>query len=281
MDINFFNMTSETVNRIKVLKKEFDSFSGCPGENTKSIIERYSHLVRSMSEKGIQKSPYEWVESLANAIPQQEWGIYLLELKRTGEYSRLTICQFIEKLEEQMERNVMKKKSQDGKSVLKRSKNIGVQVGEEQIEKISAVKAEMKADDKQIPVKCLNCEKSESDDAKLLIDAESLALEIKKLKNETQADIKQILALQGNCEKLKSENDKLLSNLNSLTLDNKKLKENGKLFEDKIKSFENEKLKLEKEFQSQIKILEDGGDVFSKNNIEKQKVINSNLKKII
>ena len=117
MDLKFFNMTSETVNRINVLKKEFDLFSGCPGESTKSIIERYSHLVRSMSEKGIQKNPNEWVERLANSIPQQEWGTYLLDLKRNGEYSRLSICQFIKKLEEQMENNDVNKKNQEEKSV--------------------------------------------------------------------------------------------------------------------------------------------------------------------
>ncbi|XP_022014400.1 protein FAR1-RELATED SEQUENCE 3-like [Helianthus annuus] len=117
MDLKFFNMTSETVNRINVLKKEFDSFSGCPGESTKSIIERYSHLVRSMSEKGIQKNPNEWVKRLANSIPQQEWGTYLLDLKRNGEYSRLSICQFIQKLEEQMENNDVNKKNQEEKSV--------------------------------------------------------------------------------------------------------------------------------------------------------------------
>ncbi|KAJ0890249.1 putative transcription factor interactor and regulator CCHC(Zn) family [Helianthus annuus] len=90
---------------------------GCPGESTKSIIERYSHLVRLMSKKGIQKNPNEWVKRLANSIPQQEWGTYLLDLKRNGEYSRLSICQFIQKLEEQMENNDVNKKNQEEKSV--------------------------------------------------------------------------------------------------------------------------------------------------------------------
>ena len=117
MDTNFFNMTKETFDRINVLKKEFDLFSGYPGESTKSIIERYSHLVRLMSEKGIQKNPNEWVKRLANSIPQQEWGTYLLELKRNGEYSRLSICQFIKKLEEQIENNDVNKKNQEEKSL--------------------------------------------------------------------------------------------------------------------------------------------------------------------
>ncbi|KAF5759610.1 putative transcription factor interactor and regulator CCHC(Zn) family [Helianthus annuus] len=117
MDTNFFNMNQETIDRINVLTKEFGLFSGYPGESTKSIIDWYSHLVRSMSEKGIQKNPNEWVKRLANSIPQQEWGTYLLELKRNGEYSRLSICQFIKKLEEQMENNDVNKKNQEEKSV--------------------------------------------------------------------------------------------------------------------------------------------------------------------
>ena len=54
-------------------------------------------------------------------------------------------------------------------------------------------------------------------------------------------------------------NVKLLSNLNSLTSENKKLK-------DKNKSFEIEKSRIEKDFQNQMKILEDGRDVPSKTN---------------
>ncbi|MFS7953360.1 hypothetical protein Hanom_Chr07g00617631 [Helianthus anomalus] len=38
---------------------------------------------------------------------------------------------------------------------------------------------------------------------------------------------------------------------------------------------------MEKEFQSQIKILEDEKDIFGKNNLEKQIAINSDLAKII
>ncbi|XP_022030537.1 uncharacterized protein LOC110931451 [Helianthus annuus] len=42
------------------------------------------------------------------------------------------------------------------------SKNEIVHEEKKQVEKISALKVETKADDKQIPRKCLNCEKSES-----------------------------------------------------------------------------------------------------------------------
>ncbi|KAJ0508710.1 hypothetical protein HanIR_Chr11g0520351 [Helianthus annuus] len=54
-----------------------------------------------MSRLDITKDREEWVEKLADALPQKEWGTYLMILKNTGEYDRLTIAQFIEKLEGQ------------------------------------------------------------------------------------------------------------------------------------------------------------------------------------
>ncbi|MFS8023207.1 hypothetical protein Hanom_Chr16g01448781 [Helianthus anomalus] len=54
-----------------------------------------------------------------------------------------------------------------------------VQVEKTQVEKIPAFKVEKKADDIQILEMCLNCEKSKSDNVKLLKDVESLTLENK------------------------------------------------------------------------------------------------------
>ncbi|KAJ0907796.1 putative transcription factor interactor and regulator CCHC(Zn) family [Helianthus annuus] len=84
-----------------LLKKEFDLFTSLPGEDTKKLIERYCHLVRSMSMLSITKDHEEWVDKLADALPQKEWGTYLMILKNTGVYDRLTISQFIEKIESQ------------------------------------------------------------------------------------------------------------------------------------------------------------------------------------
>ncbi|KAJ0533621.1 putative transcription factor interactor and regulator CCHC(Zn) family [Helianthus annuus] len=84
-----------------LLKKEFDLFSSLPGEDTKKLIERYCHLVRSMSMLGVTKDREEWVDKLADALPQKEWGTYLMILKNTGVYDDLTISQFIEKIESQ------------------------------------------------------------------------------------------------------------------------------------------------------------------------------------
>ena len=84
-----------------------------------------------------------------------------------------------------------------------------------------------------------------------------------------------------NCENLKSENAKLLRDLQSQTLENKNFKNSENDLKIQIKNLENEKVKIEKDFQNQIKILEDEKDIFGKNNLEKQIAINSHLAKII
>ncbi|XP_022007463.1 uncharacterized protein LOC110906666 [Helianthus annuus] len=58
-----------------LLKKEFELFTSVPGETTKTLIERYCHLMRSMSRLEITKTPEEWVEKLADALPQKEWDL--------------------------------------------------------------------------------------------------------------------------------------------------------------------------------------------------------------
>ncbi|KAJ0575760.1 putative transcription factor interactor and regulator CCHC(Zn) family [Helianthus annuus] len=103
---------------------------------------------------------------------------------------------------------------------------------------------------------CSTCDNFKTDNDKLVRDIESLAFEVKKLKDEKHVAENQILSLEKDCEKLKAENDKLLIDFNSLTLKNQ-------------------------EFEGQVKILEDEKSVFSKNNIEKQKMINSHLQKIV
>ncbi|KAJ0588445.1 hypothetical protein HanIR_Chr04g0174751 [Helianthus annuus] len=150
-----------------------------------------------------------------------------------------------------------------------------------EIKKMSNNEESVKNESSSSESVCIKCDNLKTENDKLLKDAESLTSEVKKLEDKKQADIKQILMFQEICEKLKIENDKLLSNFNSLTLKNQKLKENAKVFEEKIKSFEFDKSRIEKDFQDQIKILEDGRNVFSQNNIEKQKIINSHLQKII
>ncbi|KAJ0588657.1 putative transcription factor interactor and regulator CCHC(Zn) family [Helianthus annuus] len=181
-----------------------------------------------MSKIGITKEPAEWVEKFVSALPKEEWEDYILNLKSSGEFSQLTICPLVERIEEQMRINDEKKKNQNGDQRVKEEK--ASKVGE------SVKNASV----------CFKCDNFKTNNDKLVKVAKSLALEIKKLKDEKQNDDKQILILKEMCEKMKIE-----------------------------------KSKIEKDFQNQMKIFEDGRDVFSKNNIEKQKMINSHLQKII
>ncbi|MFS8026478.1 putative transcription factor interactor and regulator CCHC(Zn) family [Helianthus anomalus] len=126
-------------------------------------------------------------------------------------------------------------------------------------EGITKIEESKKDETSKCEVVCSKCEKSEADSVKLLKDVESLTLENNTLKNDDE----QIQGLRLNYEKLRSDNDKLLKNLESLLLENKIFK------------------KLENDFKSQMKILQDERDIFGKNNLEKQSEINSHLAKII
>ncbi|KAM0058586.1 putative transcription factor interactor and regulator CCHC(Zn) family [Helianthus debilis subsp. tardiflorus] len=118
-----------------------------------------------------------------------------------------------------------------------------------------------------------------ADDAKLKSeeigqDVEEQVKEISAIKVEKKTEDVKTTEKCSKCDKFESDNIKLLSDLDSLILENKILKE-------KANVFENEKSKIEKDFQNQIKILEDERDIFGKNNLEKQIEINSHLAKII
>ncbi|KAM0020053.1 putative transcription factor interactor and regulator CCHC(Zn) family [Helianthus debilis subsp. tardiflorus] len=99
--IKFEGSTDMIRSKKSLLKKEFDLFTSLLGETSKKLIERYCHLVRSMSLLDINKDREEWVDKLADALPKKEWGTYLMILKKTGEYDKLTIYQFIVKIEGQ------------------------------------------------------------------------------------------------------------------------------------------------------------------------------------
>ncbi|KAJ0870934.1 hypothetical protein HanRHA438_Chr11g0506341 [Helianthus annuus] len=95
LEKKFEGSTEMLQSKAALLKKEFELFTSMPGETTKTLIERYFHLVRTMSQLKITKTPAEWVEKLAHALPQKEWGTYLMILKNSGQFSRLSIGQFI------------------------------------------------------------------------------------------------------------------------------------------------------------------------------------------
>ncbi|KAJ0507164.1 hypothetical protein HanIR_Chr11g0503321 [Helianthus annuus] len=153
-----------------------------------------------------------------------------------------------------------KKKKELLDEIERNSENISLDEFSELInrvrEGITKIEESKKDETSKCEVVCSKCEKSEADSTKLLKDVESLTLENNTLKNEKKADGEQIL-------KLRSDNDKLLKSLESLLLENNNFK------------------KLENDFKSQMKILQDERDIFGKNNLEKQSEINSHLAKII
>ncbi|MFS7897997.1 hypothetical protein Hanom_Chr00s014892g01753901 [Helianthus anomalus] len=74
------------------------------------IIERYCNLVVNMKRLDIKKDREEWVEKLADALPQDVWGTYLMILKNNGEFANPSLSKFIEKLEvQEMEQQKMAK----------------------------------------------------------------------------------------------------------------------------------------------------------------------------
>ncbi|MFS7945166.1 hypothetical protein Hanom_Chr06g00520991 [Helianthus anomalus] len=88
--------------KMSLMKKEFDLFSGLRTESTKQIIERYCNLVKNMTRLGINKSKDELIEKLADALPHDVWGTFLMMLRNNRkEYNDLTLGGFIKHLEAQ------------------------------------------------------------------------------------------------------------------------------------------------------------------------------------
>ncbi|KAF5798471.1 putative transcription factor interactor and regulator CCHC(Zn) family [Helianthus annuus] len=104
-------------NKMSLMKKEFDLFRGLKSENTKEIIERYCNLVRNMTKLGIKKDTDELIEKLADALPHDTWGTFLMMLRNNRkEYKNLTLGEFIKHLEaqEMEQRKIARMKNYDG-----------------------------------------------------------------------------------------------------------------------------------------------------------------------
>ncbi|KAJ0918596.1 putative transcription factor interactor and regulator CCHC(Zn) family [Helianthus annuus] len=99
-----------------LLKKEFDLFHQRKNESTKELIERYCNLLASMKRLSIQKSNEELIEKLADALPYESWGTYLLMLRNKKGFNSLTLSKFIEKIEayEMEQRKVIRMRDFDG-----------------------------------------------------------------------------------------------------------------------------------------------------------------------
>ncbi|KAJ0811580.1 hypothetical protein HanPSC8_Chr17g0752261 [Helianthus annuus] len=103
-------------NKKSLLKKEFDLFRGLKTENTKQIIERYCNLLVNMKKVSITKDNEELIEKLADALPYETWGTYLMMLRNKKGFNNLTLSKFIEKLEaqEMEQRKISRMKVFDG-----------------------------------------------------------------------------------------------------------------------------------------------------------------------
>ncbi|KAJ0496278.1 hypothetical protein HanHA89_Chr13g0497861 [Helianthus annuus] len=82
-------------NKKSLLKKEFDLFRGLKNESTKQVIERYCNLLVNMRRVSINKDNEELIEKLADALPHETWGTYLMMLRNKKGFNNLTLSKFI------------------------------------------------------------------------------------------------------------------------------------------------------------------------------------------
>ncbi|KAJ0569689.1 putative transcription factor interactor and regulator CCHC(Zn) family [Helianthus annuus] len=103
-------------NKKSLLRKEFNLFRGLKNGSTKQIIERYCNLLMNMKRLSINKDNEELIEKLADALPHESWGTYLMMLRNKKGISSLTLSKFIEKIEaqEMEQRKISRMKDFDG-----------------------------------------------------------------------------------------------------------------------------------------------------------------------
>ncbi|XP_022041192.1 uncharacterized protein LOC110943766 [Helianthus annuus] len=101
LKLKFLGSAAMIKSKKALLKKEFDIFTAISGESTKELIERYCHLVLEMKRLSIDKTNEELVDKLANALPQEVWGTFLLVLKNNLEYVGFNLSMFVERIEAQ------------------------------------------------------------------------------------------------------------------------------------------------------------------------------------
>ncbi|MFS7971826.1 hypothetical protein Hanom_Chr09g00837421 [Helianthus anomalus] len=322
VDTNYRNVSTD------IWVKSFEHFM-CQKDETLNELEiRFKVLMDNLRNKGIRISNDEQISKLTNALPAK-WDEFLVELKKKDFFQELYPKQFFNEVNAEFRKECMKRKeflNEMEKNLQKLELDVLTEINkricvclvtksslkydikrtcyiDESINSFDFVKlfcaVTYKMETKDIPkneefVKnekvCFKCNDFKTDNDKLLKNAESLTLEIKKLNDEKQTDYKQILMLKENCENLKIENDKLLAGLNSLTSENKGLKEHVKGFESKKKSSEDENfwIKLENKnlkaneakFQEQIKILENEKSVLENMKNENENSIKSHLVRI-
>ncbi|XP_022003959.1 WEB family protein At5g16730, chloroplastic-like [Helianthus annuus] len=141
------------------------------GESIEELIERYVELYWIMVSLKITKTKEEWVNKLENALPGDEWRMYLSDWKTR--YLEVSLGEFIDKIKErELELQKIRSEATD-EAKCKSDEN--VREVEEQVKEISAIKLEKKAEDVKMTEKCSRCDKFESDNVKLLNTAAALA----------------------------------------------------------------------------------------------------------
>ncbi|KAJ0601722.1 putative transcription factor interactor and regulator CCHC(Zn) family [Helianthus annuus] len=306
--------------------KRFECFLSKKDETLDDLEKRFDRLIEYLKENDMDIKEKDQISKFANGL-SAEWDDCLKNLRKNDDGSQMSLYKFIKKLKDHDYENYQKKRElldkikinledlslevikeinkrinfclgTKRKSVYDMKRGCYIDDNRNPLDLVTIFGAgTYKIEKEQVPkveesVKsvCFKCDNFKTDNDKLVKDAESLALEIKKLREEKQADEKQILIIQESCEKLKAENDKLLGGLDSLTFENRKLKENIKVFENKQKSsededfwikLENKNLKAsESKFQEQIKILENEKTVLEILKNENENSIKSHLERI-
>ncbi|KAJ0752571.1 hypothetical protein HanPI659440_Chr09g0325911 [Helianthus annuus] len=117
LEAKFVGSDDMLKNKMSLMKKEFDLFRGLKSENTKKIIDRYCNLVRNMTKLGIKKDTDELIEKLADALPHETWGTFLMMLRSNKkDFKKMTLGDFIKHLEaqEMEQRKIARMKNYDG-----------------------------------------------------------------------------------------------------------------------------------------------------------------------
>ncbi|XP_035840169.1 zinc finger MYM-type protein 1-like [Helianthus annuus] len=112
------------------------------GESIEELIKRYIELYWEMVRLKIIKTNEELVNKLANALPDDRWSTYMLDLRKI--YLDVNLSLFIEKIKER-EREFQKIRNEATDEAKLKSEAI-VQEVEEQVKEISAIKVEKKAE---------------------------------------------------------------------------------------------------------------------------------------
>ncbi|KAJ0942215.1 putative transcription factor interactor and regulator CCHC(Zn) family [Helianthus annuus] len=201
----FYNALATPVDTVsaELLKKSFDTFVAFEDETTMQTIDRYCHLVLEMDRLNIKKEDDEWIDKLAEALPQQKWGTYLLIVKHMRKSQVMNLAQFIQKIEEH-ELDIQKKAKVEESSTKeaegqKAEKESDEPVTEKEVEKLvdveKLVEVEKTVEVEKIVEKVVEvikpCEKC-SESCKDCEEKDRKIAELEKMKEDLLFDVKYV-----------------------------------------------------------------------------------------